>query len=118
MGASIHAMRRVVLSSLFEHLKLNYDFERPADAFVTGQISDQEVDILLSYKSDPKLGELRDALARLEKGTYGICIGCKQELSRVDLENDPARRICARCESAFAHGSQEIKQSQVSYTLR
>jgi DnaK suppressor protein len=118
MGGSIQAMRRVVLSSLFEHLKLNYDFERPADAFVSGQISDQEVDILLSYKSDPKLGELRDALARLEKGTYGICIGCKQELSHVDLESDPARRICSRCEGAFAHGSQEIQHSQLSYIMR
>ena len=117
MGGSIQAMRRVVLSSLFEHLKLNYDFERPADAFVTGQISDREVDILLAYKSDPKLGELRDALARLEKGTYGICIGCKQELSRADLEHDPARRICPQCESTFAHGSPELRQSQVSFII-
>ena len=115
MGGSIQAMRRVVLSNLFEHLKLNYDFERPADAFVTGQISDREVDILLAYKSDPKLGELRDALARMEKGTYGICIGCKQELSRADLERDPARRICPHCESTFAHGSSEMLQSLPSF---
>jgi RNA polymerase-binding transcription factor DksA len=96
------AIRRVILSNLFEHLKLNYDFERPADSFVSGQISDREIDILLSYKSDHRLGELREALARIESGTYGKCIGCKQALSRADLEQDPARRVCSACEHSFS----------------
>ena len=96
------AIRRVILSNLFEHLKLNYDFERPAESFLTGQISDREIDILLSYKSDHRLGELREALARVESGTYGKCIGCKRQLSRADLEQDPARRICSACEHSFS----------------
>lgn len=101
MAVSKLAMRRVILSNLFEYLKLNYDFERPADPFVNGQISDREIDILLSYKSDQRLGELREALARIERGTYGYCIGCKRPLKRADLEQDPAKRICAACEQSF-----------------
>jgi RNA polymerase-binding transcription factor DksA len=101
MAASKLAMRRVILSNLFEYLKLNYDFERPADTFVNGQISDRDIDILLSYKSDHRLGELREALARVESGTYGYCIGCKRALSRADLERDPAVRVCPACEQSF-----------------
>jgi len=96
------AIRRVILSNLFDHLKLNYDFERPAESFLTGQISDREIDILLSYKSDHRLGELREALARVESGTYGKCVACKQPLSRADLDEDPARRICSACEHSFS----------------
>ncbi len=101
MAPTKTALRRVILSNLFDHLKLNYDFERPAETFLTGQISDREIDILLSYKSDHRLGELREALARIESGTYGTCIGCKQPLSRADLQQDPARRICSACEHSF-----------------
>ncbi len=101
MEARNLTMRRVILSNLFEYLKLNYDFERPADSFVSGQISDREIDIVLSYKSDHRLGELREALARVESGTYGYCIGCKRPLSRADLEEDPAKRICLACEESF-----------------
>jgi RNA polymerase-binding transcription factor DksA len=101
MAASKVALRRVILSNLFDHLKLNYDFERPAEPFVTGQISDRDIDILLSYKSDHRLGELREALARVEHGTYGYCIGCKRPLSRADLEQDPAKRVCSSCEQSF-----------------
>jgi DnaK suppressor protein len=106
MSAGNLAIRRVILSNLFEYLKLNYDFERPADSFLSGQISDREIDIVLSYKSDHRLGELREALARLESGTYGFCIGCKRPLGRADLEQDPARRICTACEQSFSltHG--------------
>jgi RNA polymerase-binding transcription factor DksA len=101
MAARKLAMRRVILSNLFEYLKLNYDFERPADSFLSGQISDREIDIVLSFKSDQRLGELREALARVEKGTYGYCIGCKRPLSRADLAEDPAKRVCEACEQSF-----------------
>lgn len=101
MAASKLAMRRVILSNLFEHLKLNYDFERPADLFLSGQISDRDIDIVLSYKSDHRLGELREALSRIESGTYGYCIGCKRRLSRADLEEDPVKRVCVSCEESF-----------------
>jgi RNA polymerase-binding transcription factor DksA len=101
MAAKNLAMRRVILSNLFEYLKLNYDFERPPDGFVSGQISDREIYILLSYKSDHGLGELREALARVESGTFGYCLGCKRPLNGADLEQDPTKRVCPACEQSF-----------------
>jgi RNA polymerase-binding transcription factor DksA len=108
MGARKLAMRRVILSNLFEYLKLNYDFERPPETTVPEKISDHEVDILLSYKSDRRLGELREALARVESGTYGYCLGCKRPLSHADLEHDPAQRMCKACEQSINLRTQEV----------
>lgn len=108
MAARKVVFRRVILSNLFEYLKMNYDFERPADSFVSGQISDHEIDILLSFKSDHRLGELREALARVESGTYGYCIGCKRPLSRANLELDPATRVCSECEQSFNMGHRSV----------
>jgi len=111
MAASKLSQRRLILANLFEYLKVNYDFERPAEPFVTGQLSDRDIDILLSYKSDHRLGELREALARVESGTYGYCIGCKRRLSRPDLDGDPARRVCMECEASFNLRSQALQSS-------
>ena len=118
MAANKVTYRRVILSNLFEYLKLNYDFERPADSFVSGQISDREIDILLSFKSDHRLGELREALARVESGTYGYCIGCKRTLSRADLERDPAARICSACEQSFNMGQRSVHTPLYTDTAR
>ena len=118
MEARNLTMRRVILSNLFEYLKLNYDFERPADSFVSGQISDREIDIVLSYKSYHRLGELREALARVESGTYGYCIGCKRPLSRADLVQDPAQRVCASCEESFNLSRESVHTHQFTDSPR
>ena len=118
MAASKLALRRGIISNLFEYLKLNYDFERPADTSLSGQISDRDIDIMLSYKSDHRLGELREALARVEKGTYGYCIGCKRPLSRADLEQDPAKRVCTSCEESFKLHVAASQPSQFSDSRR
>jgi RNA polymerase-binding transcription factor DksA len=118
MAASKLAMRRVILSNLFEYLRTNYDFERPPDSFLSGQISDRDIDIVLAYKSDHRLGELREALARVENGTYGQCIGCKRPLSRGDLKEDPAKRICVACEESFNMCHQHVNAPMFSESAR
>ena len=105
MASGDAAKRRVILSSLFEYLKLNYDFERPAEGVDADQLSDHDVDVALSYKSDSRLGELRQALQRVQNGTYGVCIRCKRALSGADLAEDPAKRMCPACEASLNMGS-------------
>ncbi|GAB2739982.1 TraR/DksA family transcriptional regulator [Nocardioides pakistanensis] len=43
------------------------------------------------------LGEVRDALARLEAGVYGTCAGCAGEIPAGRLELRPWATRCARC---------------------
>jgi RNA polymerase-binding transcription factor DksA len=96
-------MRQLILSHLYAHLKAAYDLELPEEAFREDTITDREIDASLAFKSDSKLDELLGALVRLENGTFGNCIGCKEPISQSILDRDPTRRICPKCERAFTH---------------
>ena len=37
------------------------------------------------------------ALARLEQGTYGLCLNCDQPIAIGRLDLDPAVRLCINC---------------------
>jgi DnaK suppressor protein len=46
---------------------------------------------------ESQLKEVRDALLRMENGTYGICENCKQEVDIERLRAYPAARGCIKC---------------------
>jgi hypothetical protein len=53
----------------------------------------------LDFKSDQILVELRDALERIEKGTYGRCALCSRPIPEHILESSPATIFCGSCRS-------------------
>ena len=103
MKKSKRVMRRNVLQCLYSHLQDAYGLEIPGDQFVQGQMSDHEIDALLAFKSDPRLDELRSALDRLDAGSYGHCLACKDAVDQPLLDADPARRLCESCERLYSH---------------
>lgn len=46
----------------------------------------------------------RQALARLESGSYGLCTTCGDPIALARLEVLPAAAQCIRCATAAAHG--------------
>lgn len=94
-------MRTLVLSRMFELLDQTYGIEMDREEFVGERVSLHEIDALLAFKSDPHLDELRGALERIDDGSYGVCIGCKTEIDQRLLNEEPARRICAKCEREY-----------------
>lgn len=46
---------------------------------------------------EKKLKDILEALERMEKGTYGICENCNQEISPDRLRANPAARTCIKC---------------------
>jgi len=101
MKKSKRATRRVILSSMYDHLSETYEVYWSREDFVDGQHSMHEIDAFLAFRGDPILGELRSALDRLEDGTYGRCISCKRMISQDVLDADPIRRVCLECERHF-----------------
>lgn len=49
-----------------------------------------------------ELIELQAALAKLDKGTYGLCEGCAQPISDARLEAMPAARYCIEDQAKLA----------------
>ena len=103
MTKSKRLIRRKILSLLFDHLQEESSVYSARESFLSGEVSVCDVDALLAFRSDPALEELRHALDRLENGTFGVCLGCKSEISQEALDVDPTRRICAPCEQSFVH---------------
>jgi len=101
MKRSARAMRRVVLCRMFDILEQTYGIDVDREEFVEERVSLHEIDAALAFKSDPRLDELCGALGRIDDGSFGVCIGCKAEIEERLLDEEPARRMCQRCENAY-----------------
>ena len=43
------------------------------------------------------LTEIKDALSRVESGTFGVCVECKGDVELERLETQPVREVCLDC---------------------
>jgi DnaK suppressor protein len=53
----------------------------------------------LGERQQDRLGNIDEALARIEAGTYGECRNCGQRISDERLEANPTTNFCGRCAS-------------------
>ncbi len=45
------------------------------------------------------IGKIKDALTRIENGTYGICEECDEEISEARLKARPVTTLCIECKN-------------------
>jgi hypothetical protein len=107
MRQNTERIRRVILSRLYDHLLEQYFVPWPREPFISGTVTEHEVDAVLAFRNDAFLDDLRTALERLNHGTYGICISCKGRIPLEALVLDPAQRLCATCEEYLAHADMQ-----------
>ena len=62
--------------------------------------SDAEAELRVRvHQSDARLLQaIEDALARIRRGTFGVCEACEQPISKARLEAVPWTRHCRECE--------------------
>jgi DnaK suppressor protein len=73
---------------------LSYDPNFADSSQVTAERGEAEA---LAMTLTNNLGEVEHALAKLDGGTYGLCEGCRQDISPARLEAMPATRYCITC---------------------
>ncbi len=95
-------MRRFILDKLRTHLQEHYSINLQESLASEDRFSLHQLDALLAFKSDPYLDELHAAFERLEEGTFGHCLGCKQQIATELIGADPTRRMCERCEQVYS----------------
>ena len=71
-----------------------YD-QHPAD--VATAMHDRELDYGIAENEQQLLGEIDDALQRIEDGTYGICTNCGKSIPPERLEALPWAQLCIDC---------------------
>lgn len=59
---------------------------------------EQAKDLALRQNAKQLLIQIQDALARLQRGTYGICEYCGQEIDPARLKALPYVATCLRCQ--------------------
>jgi DnaK suppressor protein len=67
--------------------------------------ADAEADLQIRlHQSEGRLSRaIEDALARIQRGTYGFCSGCNRPISKSRLEAVPWTHLCRECkEQRFA----------------
>jgi RNA polymerase-binding transcription factor DksA len=52
---------------------------------------------VLSYKPTSSVLRLREALERMTRGKYGLCIRCGREIAVESLLSDPTVSYCSLC---------------------
>lgn len=54
--------------------------------------------VTFKVRCDDRIRELRDTLARIENGTYGVCSDCEEEIPEKRLMARPTTRFCIACQ--------------------
>lgn len=60
-----------------------------------------------------ELRELREALARMQKGSYGICADCGDPIAETRLRAQPIASRCLRCQQRFENEYQRISPREI-----
>ncbi|MEM7302977.1 MAG: TraR/DksA family transcriptional regulator [Pseudomonadota bacterium] len=79
---------------------IEHDLDAPRDQDTEERAVEMEGDEVLETMGINGLEELEAisaALTRLDTGTYGICVGCGEEISDARLQVLPATPLCRNC---------------------
>lgn len=79
-----------------------------SNTFVAGSegaavATDDDRALALMRHEAQELAEVRNALARLDAGTYGFCSRCGDPIGEPRLAALPTARLCLACQSAAEH---------------
>ncbi|WP_432695428.1 TraR/DksA family transcriptional regulator [Marinobacterium sp. YM272] len=76
--------------------ELEADLQAIKPARVNGNLAAETADVLVEQiKHD--LHRVDAAIARIDTGLYGYCIGCGEEIENNHLRADPAVDLCVSC---------------------
>ena len=67
-------------------------------------VSDRDFAISSLERSTSRLGEVRRALHRMETGTFGLCLGCDEDINPKRLAALPWASYCIACQDAAERG--------------
>ena len=91
-----------------DSLKVN-EYENQPDLLDQATLNhDRNITLLLLEKNYIKIDGLKDALERIREGTYGICEGCRERISKKRLKAIPVARFCISCQREKEKRSIEV----------
>ena len=106
INAGIRRRQAVLEAKLKELLKLSggrEELEIQPTADPSDQVrsnTDRDMAVQTLNQQARSIHDIRDALARIEEGSYGLCERCDEPIPPKRLEALPWARMCVKCQSA------------------
>ncbi len=90
--------QKAVLEARLTRIKANVRRGYNADSGeMAKEMEDQEVVDALGNEATVELGQISQALQRIEAGEYGVCVECGEPISPERLEANPMAELCIDC---------------------
>lgn len=70
--------------------------DNPAD--IGSESFSQEFSLELLQRDEVTLGEIQEALGRVDAGTFGLCESCDEPIPKARLNAVPHARFCVTCQ--------------------
>jgi DnaK suppressor protein len=87
--------------------------EKTPDALDEVQLAgERELAIRNLDRESSLLRSVRGALARIEDGSYGVCLHCEEEIKPKRLDAVPWTKYCIRCQEAADRHEFEIETAE------
>jgi DnaK suppressor protein len=110
--AKLEAMSQDILNeaekTLMEMTDQSDNYPDPADR-ATAE-SNRNFELRIRDRERKLLAKIKEALERIENGTYGICESCDEEISDKRLEARPVTTLCVKCKTAQEQHEKEHAQ--------
>ena len=78
--------------------------------------ADVPIRYFLSFKTEGRLGFLREAIFRLDTGNFGSCVMCRCEIEEEFLSKDLTTRLCFCCAASRDWGTDALRNNLSSNT--
>lgn len=79
---------------------IEHDLDEPMNKDVEDRATEREGDEVLEGMGNVGLDEIEAidaALARIKKGTFGVCVSCEEPISDERLASVPTATLCRNC---------------------
>jgi len=102
--SALEAERQRLVEELAEAIVAPGQMTYGSQAAAASQVFAQQRDLALRDRAEQQLALVDAALARLEAGTYGVCLRCGLTIPPERLAALPWAAYCIDCQSAIGRG--------------
>jgi len=113
--ASLLLAKQMELSHSFRY-RDEIVIEKAPDTLDEVQLMRERELAVQNLDRDSNLGrQIRDALSRISKGTYGVCLHCDEDISPKRMAAVPWAGFCIRCQEQIDLGKIESDDAPVKF---
>lgn len=76
---------------------------------------DMDIDLLINGRYYALIKETRAAISRIDRGIFGICESCGEQITEKRLRANPMSRFCIDCQSKEERGQQRTTIGRLAF---